>query len=73
MLYNWEYRVFGVSDIPTEAQVWQCYRLCCWATRLYMPVYLVRLDERTEYIIFIAGEETVIEIYPDGNWRYINE
>ncbi|WP_438357534.1 DUF6888 family protein [Aphanothece sacrum] len=59
--------------IPTQAQVWQCYRLCVWATKLYLPIYLIRLDERTGYIIFIAGEEILIEIYPNGNWRYADD
>nr|ADN12775.1 conserved hypothetical protein [Gloeothece verrucosa PCC 7822] len=59
--------------MPTEAEVWQCYTLCCWTTKLYKPVNLVRLDERTGNICFLAAEEIIIEIYPDGDWRYINE
>jgi hypothetical protein len=29
------------------------------------------MDERTGNIFFLAGEENIIEIYPNGHWRYI--
>jgi hypothetical protein len=29
------------------------------------------MDERIGNIFFLAGEENIIEIYPNGNWRYI--
>jgi hypothetical protein len=29
------------------------------------------MDERTGNIFFMAGEENIIEIYPNGRWRYI--
>jgi hypothetical protein len=29
------------------------------------------MDERTGNIFFLAGEENIIEIYPNGNWRYL--
>jgi hypothetical protein len=29
------------------------------------------MDERTGNIFFLAGEENIIEIYPNGNWRYV--
>ena len=45
--------------------------LCCWFTRLYLPVNLVRVDERTGNVFFLAGEENIIEIYPSGTWRYV--
>ncbi|WP_404791468.1 DUF6888 family protein [Altericista sp. CCNU0014] len=61
----------GVSFIPTTEQKTQCYVLCCWFTKLYLPVNIVRLDERTGNVFFLAGEENIIEIYPNGKWRYI--
>ncbi|WP_418006464.1 DUF6888 family protein [Nostoc piscinale] len=29
------------------------------------------MDERTGNIFVLAGEENIIEIYPNGRWRYI--
>jgi hypothetical protein len=29
------------------------------------------MDERTGNIFFLAGEENIIEIFPNGRWRYI--
>lgn len=40
---------------------------------MYLPVNLVRIDERSGNVFFLAGEEIVIEIYPSGRWRDINE
>nr|WP_265579704.1 hypothetical protein [Plectonema radiosum] len=40
---------------------------------MYFSVDMVRLDERTGNAIILAGEEIVIEIYPNGNWRFVNE
>ena len=59
------------KTIPTFQQKTQCYILCCWFTRLYLPINIVRLDERTGNMFFLAGEENIIEIYSDGKGRYI--
>jgi len=40
---------------------------------MYRYVDMVRLDERTGNAIMMTGEEILIEIYPNGNWRFINE
>jgi hypothetical protein len=61
----------GNKTIPTLQQKTQCYILCCWFTRLYLPINIVRLDERTGNIFLLAGDENIIEIYPNGKWRYI--
>ncbi|MCC5600156.1 DUF6888 family protein [Nostoc favosum] len=45
---------------PTSEQLKQLYRVLTWLTRIYLPVYLVTLDERTNNIVVIAGEETVV-------------
>jgi hypothetical protein len=29
------------------------------------------MDERTGNIFLLAGEENIVEIYPNGKWRYI--
>jgi hypothetical protein len=56
---------------PTAAQMAQCYALCCRFTKLYLPINIVRFDKRTGNIFFLAGEENVLEIYPNGKWSYI--
>ena len=37
---------------------------------MYLPVYLVSLDERTDNIVVIAGEETVLVINLEGEVDY---
>lgn len=59
------------TKILTPEQQTQCYILCCWFTKLYLPINIVRLDDRTGNIFILAGEENIVEIYPNGKWRYI--
>ncbi|WP_442938767.1 DUF6888 family protein [Nostoc sp.] len=35
-------------------------------TKLYLPINIVWIDERTKNLFFLAGEENIIEIYPNG-------
>ncbi|MFN7214431.1 DUF6888 family protein [Microcystis sp.] len=60
--------VLGGKNIPTLAQLLQCYTLSCWATRFYLPINLIRLDERTKNIFMLIGEGIEIEIKPNGQW-----
>lgn|GEM_PF-4646364 len=62
---------FGVPRIPTADQKTQCFNLCVWFSKLYLPINVVRIDERTGNVFFLAGEENVIEIYANGKWRYL--
>jgi hypothetical protein len=55
---------------PTTEQVFQCFVLCCWATKFYLPVYLVRMDERTSNIVLLAGDDVLIAIEPSGEWEF---
>ncbi|MGG6265347.1 DUF6888 family protein [Leptolyngbya sp. AN03gr2] len=55
---------------PTPQQSEKCVLLCMTLTRMYVPIYLVRLDERNGDIFMLAGEEMEIVIYRDGQWRY---
>lgn len=57
-----------IKTIPTSAQLLQCYTLSCWATRFYLPINLVRLDERSENIFMLIGENIEIEINSQGEW-----
>ncbi|WP_442937915.1 DUF6888 family protein [Nostoc sp.] len=34
-------------------------------------LYLVTVDKRTKNLVILAGEETEIVIYPNGEWRYL--
>jgi hypothetical protein len=40
---------------------------------MYQPIYIVRLDERTNNLYILAGETIEIEIYPNWQWRYSDE
>ena len=40
---------------------------------MYHPIYIVRLEERTNNLYILAGEAIEIEIYPKGQWRYSDE
>jgi hypothetical protein len=60
-----------VPEIPTPEQKTQCFNLCVWFGKLYLPINLIRIDARSGHIFFLAGEENIIEIYPNGKWRYV--
>ncbi len=57
--------------IPTAEQLYSCFVLTCWATRMYLPVFLVRIDEQTGKVFFLAGEETEVSIERNGLWSYL--
>jgi hypothetical protein len=38
---------------------------------MYLPVHIVRIDERTGDVFFLAGEETVALISHDGSWAFL--
>lgn len=57
--------------LPTTEQLFSCFVVTTWATKLYLPVYIVRIDERTEEIFILAGEETEVLISRSGSWRLI--
>ncbi|WP_058998386.1 DUF6888 family protein [Leptolyngbya sp. NIES-2104] len=59
------------SIYPTPRQEAKCILLCMSLTRMYVPIHLVRLDERNRNIILLAGEEIEIYISEDGEWGYI--
>ena len=59
--------------MPTTKQALRCFELCQNLTGMYLSVDMVRLDQRTGNVIIIAGAEILIEIYPNGNWRFVDE
>ncbi|MHC5753064.1 DUF6888 family protein [uncultured Nostoc sp.] len=54
----------------SSEQLKQLYRVLICLTRMYLSVYLVSLDERTDKIVVIAGEETVLVINLEGEVDY---
>ncbi len=59
-----------MSTIPIAAQALMCFILCQRLTMFYIPLYLVCLDKPTGNVFILAGEETEILIFPNGEWRY---
>lgn len=57
--------------IPTAAQIFTCFVLSCWATKMYLPIHIIRTDERAGEIFFLAGEETAILIFRNGLWSFV--
>ncbi|WP_442936077.1 DUF6888 family protein [Nostoc sp.] len=53
--------------LPTAAQGLKCIYLCQSLTTAYLPINIVRLDERTGNIFILAGNEIEILISRDGN------
>ena len=51
--------------MPTEIQAVKCFIWCQRITQMYLPISLVRLDERSNNIFIIAGED--IEVLIDIN------
>ncbi|MFN6471265.1 MAG: DUF6888 family protein [Nostoc sp. SerVER01] len=57
--------------MPTLEQKTQCFILCYWLTKMYLSINLIRIDERTGNLFLLGGEKNIIEIYPNGKWRYV--
>ena len=55
---------------PQSIQTLTLYLIYQNLTAMYLPIYIARLDERTNNIYILAGEETGIIINPNGYWRY---
>lgn len=47
------------------------FRLCYQLTNMYLPINLVRVDERTGDIIVLAGNEFEIAINQQGKAEYL--
>lgn len=56
---------------PTSQQESKCYVLCQNLTASFLSIHILRLDERTGNIYILAGEETEILIFRDGQWRHL--
>jgi hypothetical protein len=38
-----------------------------------LDIHLIRFDEIERYVYILAGDEMEILIFPEGNWRFIDE
>ncbi|MFN6472585.1 MAG: DUF6888 family protein [Nostoc sp. SerVER01] len=56
---------------PTTEQAIELFKVCQDLTQMYLPIYLVRLDERTTRIYILAGQSFEVEILPNGKVRYL--
>jgi hypothetical protein len=52
--------------MPTEIPAIRCFMMCQRITQMYLPLYLVRLDERRGDIFILAGEELQVLIDENG-------
>ncbi len=57
--------------MPTSEQIKTCFILSYGNTKMYLPIYLVTIDQRTKDVVMLVGDETEIVIYPNGQWRYL--
>ncbi|WP_416245351.1 DUF6888 family protein [Crocosphaera sp. XPORK-15E] len=58
-------------SLPTTVQALICFDVCQRLTNLYLPIFMVRLDQRSGKIFILAGEETEILIDQNGEWDYL--
>jgi hypothetical protein len=57
--------------LPTADQGIMCVTLCQSVTNTFIPIFVVRLDERTGNVFILAGDNIEIEIYRNGHWRFL--
>jgi hypothetical protein len=57
--------------LPTADQGIMCVTLCQSVTNTFIPIFIVRLDERTGNVFILAGDNIEIEIYRNGRWRFL--
>jgi hypothetical protein len=55
----------------TTAQALKCFELCCELTSKYCSINLVTFDRRSSNVVLLAGEEIIIEIRSNGEWRFV--
>ncbi|MEO0684111.1 MAG: hypothetical protein AAFY76_03445 [Cyanobacteria bacterium J06649_11] len=51
---------------PTAEQAMELYKMCQNLTSMYLPINLVTIDERTQSVYVLAGEELEILISNKG-------
>lgn len=52
---------------PTSRQEAKCFILCQNFTAMFVPINILRLDERTGDIYILAGEDLEVIVFRDGD------
>ncbi|MEI6370046.1 MAG: hypothetical protein WCO49_10090 [Nostocales cyanobacterium ELA608] len=58
---------------PTAVQALTCLRVCQMVSNSFLDIHLIRFNEIKGYVYILAGDEMEILIFPEGNWRFIDE
>ncbi|MGB6298709.1 MAG: hypothetical protein WBF90_21350 [Rivularia sp. (in: cyanobacteria)] len=62
----------NIVGLPTTEQLKTCFVLSASITSmLYQTISLIRIDERTKRVYFLAGEEIELLILENGDWRFV--
>jgi hypothetical protein len=51
---------------PTVEQTMELYKMCQNLTSMYLPINLITIDERTQNLYLLAGQELEVLINPQG-------
>ncbi|MCC5641110.1 hypothetical protein LC593_35875 [Nostoc sp. CHAB 5844] len=55
---------------PTVEQLKELFRLSYQLTKMLIPINLVRIDERTDDLVILAGDEIEITVDKQGRVNY---
>jgi hypothetical protein len=55
---------------PTMEQLRELFRLSYQLTKMLIPINLVRIDERTDELVILAGDEIEITVDKQGIVNY---
>jgi len=58
---------------PTAVLALTCLRVCQMVSNSFLDIHIFRFDEIKGYVYILAGDEMEILIFPEGNWRFIDE
>jgi hypothetical protein len=58
--------------VPTAEQGIRSVILCQSLTNTFIPIWVLRMDERTGNVFILAGDNIEIEIYRNGLWRFLS-
>ena len=61
----------NIVGLPTAEQLKTCFVLSASITSMYQTINLIRIDERTKEIYFLAGEEIELVILENGDGRFV--
>lgn len=61
----------NIIGLPTLEQIKTCFVLSVGVTSMYQSINLIRVDERTREIYFLAGEEIELVIFENGKWSFV--